>query len=388
MKKINKFILFVFSFCLIMPNVLANTSEDPTSLKEYKEYLAEYEAKKDSYIAKRKAAERQINKYEKEINNANNNIDKKEAEIEKSKAEIKRLNSEIEEKKSEIDNLLSFLQVSDGENVYLEYVFGAQSFTDFIYRSAVVEQMSIYNDNLIEEMHRLIKENKELQIKLDREIEELEDVIVNLEKTLKQSNIALEDISEHQVDVEADIRAIKSTIVMLEGLYKEGGCDESETMLSCLGVVYSDGFTRPIVKGSVTSNYGMRYHPTLHYYRMHNGVDLGVSMGTKVYASSAGVVYKITKKASCGGNMVWLRHNIKGVEYQSVYLHLHTINVKLGQFVTIQTVVGTSGGGESYDRCTTGPHLHFGIMKKGSYVNPRNYIDFPKKGKSFSQRFY
>ena len=50
-----------------MPSVYASTSEDPTSLKEYREYLAEYEAKKDSYIAKRKAAEKQINKYEKDV---------------------------------------------------------------------------------------------------------------------------------------------------------------------------------------------------------------------------------------------------------------------------------------------------------------------------------
>lgn len=382
--------IFAIFFCIIlfMPSVYANTSEDPTSLKEYREYLAGYEAKKDSYIAKRKAAEKQINKYEKEIETANKNIEKKEKQIEESKAEIKRLNAEIESKSKEIDNLLSFLQISDGDNVYLEYVFGAQSFTDFIYRSAVVEQMSVYNENLISEMKDLIEENKKLQLKLDKEIEDLENVIVDLEKTLKKSNIALEDISEHQVDVEADIKAIKSTVDMLEDLYEEEGCEESMTMLSCLGVVYSDGFTRPLVRASVTSEYGMRFHPTLHYYRMHNGIDLGVSMGTKVYASAAGVVYKITKKSSCGGNMVWIRHNIKGTEYQSVYQHLHTINVKLGQFVTIQTVVGTSGGGESYDRCSTGPHLHFGIMKKGSYVNPRNYIEFPAKGKRFTARFY
>ena len=55
-------------------------------------------------------------------------------------------------KEEEIKNLLSFNQISDGDNVYLEYVFGASSFTDFIYRSAVVEQLSLYNDVLFDKI--------------------------------------------------------------------------------------------------------------------------------------------------------------------------------------------------------------------------------------------
>ena len=51
---------------------------------------------------------------------------------------IDELNENINSKKKEIENLLSFLQVSNGENVYLEYIFEAKTFTDFIYRSAVV----------------------------------------------------------------------------------------------------------------------------------------------------------------------------------------------------------------------------------------------------------
>ena len=68
-------------------------------------------------------------------------------------------------------------------------------------------------------------------------------------------------------------------------------------------------------------------------------------------------------------------------------MHLHSISVKLNDFVTASTVVGKSGGGESYDYCTTGPHLHFGIMKGSSYVNPRNYVKFPAKGGRFTNRF-
>lgn len=89
--------------------------------------------------------------------------------------------------------------------------------------------------------------------------------------------------------------------------------------------------------------------------------------------------------------MVYIQHTIKGVKYRTVYMHLHSIKVKVGDIVTITSVIGTVGGGESYDRCSTGAHLHFGIMKGWSgytYYNPRNYVKFPKLGVRFNTRFY
>ena len=64
---------------------------------------------------------------------------------------------------------------------------------------------------------------------------------------------------------------------------------------------------------------------------------------------------------------------------------------KVGDIVTITSVIGTVGGGESYDNCSTGAHLHFGILKGWSgytYYNPRNYIKFPRLGSRFTTRFY
>ena len=72
-------------------------------------------------------------------------------------------------------------------------------------------------------------------------------------------------------------------------------------------------------------------------------------------------------------------------------MHLHAVKVKIGDVVTINTIIGTVGGGESYDGCSTGPHLHFGIMKGWTgytYYNPRSYISFPGLGGRFSNRFY
>ena len=116
-----------------------------------------------------------------------------------------------------------------------------------------------------------------------------------------------------------------------------------------------------------------------------------------MYAAASGTVVGITKKSSCGGNIVTIRHSIKGKIYRTRYMHLATINVKMGQEVLVTTKIGTSGGGGytlkrngGWDRCSTGAHLHFIILPGStgsSTINPRKMVTFPSKGKRFSSRW-
>ena len=386
-ERIYGFITFIICFVIITPNIYATND----SLKDIKNELAKDEAKYADLEKNKKEVEVKINSAKKEIAELEKKVEECQNNIQKSKDEIERLNEEIIEKKKEIENLLSFLQVSEGDNVYLEYLFGAQDFTDFIYRSAVVEQLTEYNDNLIKEMNQLIEENKKLQIELQEKIEESEKETTNLEKKLDSYGLTVNDIMEDQLDVKKDIEARKKEVEYYEEMYKKNGCSEDTSIYSCIGVPYSKNFIKPLNKGTITSEYGMRYHPTLNYYRLHNGLDIGGNTtGTSVYSAAAGVVVKLTIRSSCGGNMVYIQHNIDGKKYRTVYMHLHTINVKIGDVVTNNTVIGTVGGGESYDGCSTGPHLHFGILNGwtgSSYLNPRNYIYFPAKGVKFTSRY-
>lgn len=390
MKKVLIIVLCLFMFV---------NNLEAKSLKDLKNQLAKDEAELRENESSKKDAQSKIKKYEKELSDTAAKIDKYEVEIAESKAEIEKLNLDIEDKKKEIDSLLSFLQISDGDNIYLEYVFNAKDFTDFIYRSAVVEQLTEYNDELIDEMYDLIEENKELQVKLNKKIDESEELIKDLDKLLASVNVKLEDLADDHKDIQADIRARKEEIKVYERIYEENKCKEDEELEECLAgsTPTASGFVRPLVKASVTSNYGMRFHPTRHVWTMHNGIDLGASTNTKIYPVAPGVVSRIERVAnpnkansSCGGNKVYIRHTVNGRKYTSVYMHLHTVKVKLNQVVMIDDVIGGVGGGEKYDYCTTGPHLHFGLMtgwSSTSYVNPRNYIKLPAKGSRFSSRW-
>jgi len=164
-------------------------------------------------------------------------------------------------------------------------------------------------------------------------------------------------------------------------------------------------FTRPTTSGYISSNFGPRGfwlngRWTEDY---HTGIDIANPLGTPVYSTSVGVVSAITWKYSCGGNMVFIHHWINGRTYTSLYMHLYQVNVKVGDVVTGNTVIGTVGGDPGvtwWDGCSTGSHLHFtllnglvgddyyawGDMFYASLIDPRTKVTFPPYGGSFYDR--
>lgn len=112
-----------------------------------------------------------------------------------------------------------------------------------------------------------------------------------------------------------------------------------------------------------------RLHPILGYVRPHNGIDLAAYLGNPVYASRSGYVTVADYEGDGAGNYVFINH---GDGFSSVYMHMDYYIVSVGEYVSAGEVigyVGTTGLSE-------GPHLHFGIAYNGTYVNPANYIDF------------
>lgn len=120
----------------------------------------------------------------------------------------------------------------------------------------------------------------------------------------------------------------------------------------------------PVDGARVSSGYGMRRHPTQGYTKMHKGVDFAAPTGTPIYAAGDGVVEKAGPFSSYG-NYIRLRHNNS---YQTAYAHLNGLakGVTAGTRVEQGDVIGYVGStGRS-----TGPHLHYEVLKDGAHVNP------------------
>jgi len=120
----------------------------------------------------------------------------------------------------------------------------------------------------------------------------------------------------------------------------------------------------PLDSVRVTSGFGMRMHPLLGFTRMHAGIDFGAPTGTPVYAAGAGVV---KEERWAGGYGHWLKIEHQG-GWATGYGHLsaYASGLHVGQKVAqgqVVAYVGSTG-------MSTGPHLHYEVMKGNEKLNP------------------
>lgn len=126
----------------------------------------------------------------------------------------------------------------------------------------------------------------------------------------------------------------------------------------------------PINGARLSSGFGKRRHPVLGYTKMHKGSDFAAPTGTPIYAAGDGVVERANRFSSYG-NYVRIRHNS---EWSTAYAHMSRFakGMTAGKRVRQGEVIGYVGTtGRS-----TGPHLHYEMLKAGKHVNPMN-VRFP-----------
>ncbi|CAM5791913.1 peptidoglycan DD-metalloendopeptidase family protein [Cellulomonas persica] len=125
--------------------------------------------------------------------------------------------------------------------------------------------------------------------------------------------------------------------------------------------------TRPIY---VTSEYGMRFHPVLHYWRLHAGIDLRDYCGNDVYAGRSGTVLW-TQYRYGYGNQVMISHGtVNGKTLASSYNHLSQFLVRPGASVKAGQLIARAGNTGTSGAC----HLHFEVYMNSSTVNPRPFL--------------
>lgn len=116
----------------------------------------------------------------------------------------------------------------------------------------------------------------------------------------------------------------------------------------------------------ISSNFGYRTAPTAGATSYHRGVDIACPHGSTVIAAASGVVYSVGYRGAMG-NVVMINH---GNGVVTVYEHLSAFACSVGQEVQAGQAIAYAGS----TGVSTGPHLHFGVMINGNYVNPLGYV--------------
>lgn len=350
----------IFIFIIMSMILIPSYQVEAKTLRQLQEELDKLEKAYNENKNKKSLTQSEINTLNSQINTINANIINTKKEIAASEQEIINNQNEIEAKSKETDELLKFLQISSGENVYLEYLFEADSYTDFIYRYSVVSQLTGHNNKIMDELERLNKELEqkkkdlaEKQATLEKQNNEYNAKVVKLRANL---NI----IDQDGATIEEDIRDGRKAI----NYYKSIGCSLDQSLDACVSVVYATGWRYPLAYGTVSSVYtGKAERTDWPAGGPHHGIDLvnDEVYGMPVYAAAPGKV-STARWISGGGNAVYIYHNINGQQYTSVYMHLSKIadGIIPGKTeVTSDTIIGYAGNtGGNY-----AAHLHFGVSR-------------------------
>jgi len=137
-----------------------------------------------------------------------------------------------------------------------------------------------------------------------------------------------------------------------EGHYDENGKSVEKALMKT-----------PINGARLSSAFGMRKHPIDGYNKMHRGTDFAAPLGTSIMASGSGVIKK-ARWCGGGGNCIKIKHNST---YETVYAHMKSFarGIKEGLRVKQGQIIGYVGStGKS-----TGPHLHYEVIKNGKKIN-------------------
>ena len=127
-------------------------------------------------------------------------------------------------------------------------------------------------------------------------------------------------------------------------------------------VTSQSGIVFPLLAPRLSSGYGLRNHPIKKAIKHHNGVDLAAPEKSHVRAIAGGMVV-FAGYLGGYGKVVTIKH---ADDYISLYGHLSSINVIVGQVISAGTLVGRVGSTGN----VTGPHLHFEWRKGNRSINP------------------
>ena len=255
-----------------------------------------------------------------------------------------------------------------GSKSYLSILLSAESFSDFLTRMEVIRSIVRHDNSVFDSFRTACKEVSDNKAELELSYDEAEAQEKKLEenkKTLETEMAQREAKMSELIAKEAQAKKEYNSIAAEEDKLIADVRDAVNELAKQESSVYVGGkfqWPLPAVNNVVTCVYGMRTHPITGVYKLHTGVDLRAGSGTTIYAANKGKVITSTYNTAYG-NYVVIDH---GGGVATLYAHMTKRLVSVGDTVKQGQKIGTVGS-TGY---STGPHLHFEIIKDGDYIDP------------------
>ena len=334
----------------------------------------------DSLKAEKNSIQSFINQLDKQMSSLASKITEFEQQIDAKMLDIENTKKALEEAKIACDEQyeamkmrIQFIYENPSQSI-LELLCNSKNIAEFINRADYVASMSGYDRDM---MNKLIETKEEIAVKeetLEAELEELELMQAELEAQKKKVNTS---INNKKGELTAKASELNDASSEQSGYKKE--LEEQEKLLDQIEEQIAKAANPDVYEGNVTgfiwpcpgytrisSYFGPRPQPVPGASTNHKGVDLAAPYGAAILAAAAGKVTTSTYSNSAG-NYVVIAH---GNGMSTVYMHASSLLVSVGETVSQGQVIAKVGS-TGY---SSGNHLHFGVIKNGTYVNPLNYI--------------
>ena len=385
--KILLFIVLIFNICMIdvyatsegatddelkkMESSRGQISNIQAAQKRVKNTISSLQKLKDDTQKYIEELDKNLNALTDELNNTLISIDVKQAEIDVTNELLDVAKKDEEKQYHDMKLRIKFFYENDNSSI-LESILTGKNLQDILTKTEYLNNLTEYDrkklDELVETKEKIIEFEKQLQL-------EKNELIILKDTEIDQKNAIEALIDEKTKELQDTKNKINTSNAELKKLQNEQKKLENE-IASIEKAILARGNSKRVLSGGliwpcpdshkVTSGFGKRSAPTKGASTNHQGIDISAKTGTKVVSAAKGEVV-IAKYSYSAGNYVMIDH---GSGIFTVYMHLSKISVSVGQEVAQGAKVGEVGS-TGY---ATGPHLHFGVRKNGSYVNPLTYV--------------
>ncbi len=407
MRLFKKFVSVIVCFCLIAVSLgifvpedsldvsAATSSELQNKINSLNEKQKKIQKKLDSLKSdkadiKEKAEnlEEQVDVIETKVDTMTAKVSALANEIDDLKAQINKKESQIKKAKKQLKDRLKAIYIA-GASTDVLVLLSADDYSDFLEKTDIMKCITSDTKGLMNKLEKDIKkinkDKKQVEAKKS-EADSLKQQLVTEKGNLDSKYKEVQNTYSKLEDTESALKEESAEVIKAkEEAQKEFDRIAREAAKRALAAkkssssnvnikIGSSGFTWPYGGSSyyISSGFGYRYHPTLHYNKFHGGVDISGSgaYGTPILATASGTVILASYNGSYG-NCVMIDHGIyQGSSLISLYGHCSSLAVGSGQTVKQGQVIAYVGStGRS-----TGPHLHFEMRVNGNRVNPLNYF--------------
>ena len=357
-----------------------NRDEAQENKEDAQNVLDDLEERQNALISEVAELDQQVSDIQSKITTKEEEAAALDTEIDETKTKLAAARVQEDNQYAAMMKRIQYLY-ENGEVEYIDTLMSSASFTDMLNKKEYVEQISSYDQKMLNALIQTREDIQEYETTLENDLKEVESVNADLEsqKTNLDDVISAKNakISEYSTDIDAQKALVQKYQDEMEKAEEQiaryqqqssGNGGSSGSSDSPQYYTPSGGsFMWPATQGSSVSSYfGPRTSPTPGASTYHKGIDIPCPAGSDIVASAAGTVV-ISQYSSSAGYYIMIDH---GNGISTVYMHNSQLLVSVGQSVEQGQVIAKAGS-TGY---STNPHCHFGIMISGTYVNPLDYL--------------